>query len=39
VIAREAGASITDFKGTAGLFPKQVLITNGAILEQILPLM
>jgi myo-inositol-1(or 4)-monophosphatase len=39
VIAREAGASITDFKGNVGLFPKQVLITNGAILEQILPLM
>lgn len=39
VIAREAGATVTDFQGNEGLFPKQVLITNGKLLSQILPLM
>ncbi len=39
LIAREAGASITDFKGNSGVFPKQILATNGKLLEQILPLM
>ena len=39
LIAREAGATVTDFKGNEGLFPKQVLVTNGKILSQILPLM
>jgi len=39
LIAREAGASITDFKGNNGVFPKQILATNGKILDQILPLM
>lgn len=39
LIAKEAGATITDFNGKAGLFPKQVLATNGKILEQLLPLM
>lgn len=39
VIAREAGATVTDFQGNDGLFPKQVLITNGKLLEQLLPLM
>ena len=39
LIAREAGATVTDFKGNEGLFPKQVLVTNGKILDQILPLM
>jgi myo-inositol-1(or 4)-monophosphatase len=39
LIASEAGATITDFKGISGLFPKQILATNGKILEQILPLM
>lgn len=39
LIAREAGASVTDFQGNEGLFPKQVLVTNGKILSQILPLM
>ena len=39
LIAQEAGATITDFKGNEGLFPKQVLATNGLILSQILPLM
>jgi myo-inositol-1(or 4)-monophosphatase len=39
LIAREAGAGVTDFQGNEGLFPKQVLVTNGKILSQILPLM
>jgi myo-inositol-1(or 4)-monophosphatase len=39
LIAQEAGGTITDFKGNEGLFPKQVLATNGLILNQILPLM
>jgi len=39
LIASEAGATVTDFKGNSGLFPKQVLATNGKILDQILPLM
>lgn len=39
VIAREAGATVTDFKGNEGVFPKQILVTNGKILDQLLPLM
>jgi myo-inositol-1(or 4)-monophosphatase len=39
LITQEAGGTITDFKGNEGLFPKQVLATNGLILSQILPLM
>lgn len=39
VVAREAGATVTDFKGNEGVFPKQILVTNGKILDQILPLM
>jgi len=39
LIATEAGATVTDFKGNSGLFPKQVLATNGKILDQLLPLM
>lgn len=39
LIARESGASVTDFKGNDGVFPKQILVTNGKILDQILPLM
>jgi len=39
VIAREAGATVTDFKGNPGVFPKQILVTNGKILQQLLPLM
>jgi myo-inositol-1(or 4)-monophosphatase len=39
VIAQEAGATVTDFQGNEGLFPKQVLVTNGKLLNQILPLM
>jgi myo-inositol-1(or 4)-monophosphatase len=39
VIAQEAGATVTDFQGNQGVFPKQILITNGKLLPQILPLM
>ncbi|MCH9697657.1 MAG: inositol monophosphatase [Gammaproteobacteria bacterium] len=39
LIAREAGASVTDFQGNDGIFPKQILVTNGKILNQLLPLM
>jgi myo-inositol-1(or 4)-monophosphatase len=39
LIAREAGATVTDFQGNEGVFPKQILATNGKILNQILPLM
>lgn len=39
VIVREAGGSVTDFKGHDGVYPKQILATNGKILDQILPLM
>ena len=39
LIAQEAGATVTDFQGKAGIFPKQILVTNGKILEQILPFM
>jgi myo-inositol-1(or 4)-monophosphatase len=39
LIAKEAGATVTDFQGNAGVFPKQILVTNGKILDQILPLM
>ncbi|QWF70437.1 inositol monophosphatase [Methylomonas paludis] len=39
LIALEAGGSVTDFKGNAGIFPKQILATNGKLLAEILPLM
>ncbi|MGD0958771.1 MAG: inositol monophosphatase family protein [Methylomonas sp.] len=39
LIASEAGATITDFQGRPGLFPTQVLATNGKILAELLPLM
>jgi myo-inositol-1(or 4)-monophosphatase len=39
LIAKEAGATVTDFQGNDGLNPKQVLVTNGKILRQMLPLM
>jgi myo-inositol-1(or 4)-monophosphatase len=39
LIASEAGATLTDFKGNQGIFPKQILATNGGIFEQLLPLM
>lgn len=39
LIAKESGATVTDFIGNAGIFPKQILVTNGKILNQLLPLM
>lgn len=39
LIALEAGATVTDFQGNPGIFPKQILATNGKIFEQILALM
>jgi myo-inositol-1(or 4)-monophosphatase len=39
LIAAEAGATITDFKGNKGVFPEHILATNGKILGQLLPLM
>ncbi len=39
LIALEAGGTVTDFKGNPGIFPKQILATNGGIFEEILPLM
>lgn len=39
LIASEAGATVTDFKGNNGIFPKEILATNGKIFAQILPLM
>ncbi|HFD13312.1 MAG TPA: inositol monophosphatase [Crenotrichaceae bacterium] len=39
VIAQEAGATVTDFQGNQGIFPKQILATNGIIFEQLLPFM
>jgi len=39
LIVQQAGGTVTDFKGHQGVFPKQILATNGTLLEQILPLM
>ena len=39
LIAKEAGGTVTDFKGNEGIFPKHILATNGKILDQILPFM
>lgn len=39
LIATEAGATLTDFKGKKGLDPEAVLITNGKILPELLKLM
>ena len=39
LIAKEAGATLTDFQGNAGIFPKQILATNGLILNELLLLM
>lgn len=39
LIVKEAGGTITDFKGDEGIFPKQILATNNQLLAQILPLM
>ena len=39
LIVLEAGGTMTDFQGQAGVFPAQTLATNGLILDQLLPLM
>lgn len=39
LIAKEAGATVTDFQGNQGIFPKNILVTNGKIFNQLLPLM
>ncbi|MGZ5050658.1 MAG: inositol monophosphatase family protein [Methylobacter sp.] len=39
LIASEAGATVTDFQGNNGIYPKNILVTNGKILNQMLPLM
>lgn len=39
VIALEAGATVTNFKGEEGVFPKEILVTNGKLIEEMVPLM
>ncbi|WP_426993148.1 inositol monophosphatase family protein [Methylomonas sp. CM2] len=39
LVVLEAGGTLTDFQGNPGVFPKQILATNGKILDQLLPLM
>lgn len=39
LIVEEAGGTVTDFAGNKGVFPKQIMATNGKILAQLLPLM
>lgn len=39
LIAKEAGGTVTDFKGNDGIFPKQILVTNGGIFKELLALM
>jgi myo-inositol-1(or 4)-monophosphatase len=39
LIAQEAGGTVTDFKGNNGVFPKQILVTNGKVLDELLLLM
>lgn len=39
LIVKEAGGSVTDFSGKDGIYPKQILATNGLLLKQLLPLM
>ncbi len=39
LIVKEAGGTVTDFRGTEGVFPKQILATNKKILDQLLILM
>lgn len=39
LIVLEAGGTVTDFKGNKGVFPKQILASNGVILEELLQLM
>ncbi|MCK5830953.1 MAG: inositol monophosphatase [Methylococcales bacterium] len=39
LIVKEAGGTITDFKGNEGVFPKQILATNGKVFNELLTLM
>lgn len=39
LIAQEAGCEVTDFAGNRRIDPKQLLVTNGHLTEQVLPLM
>lgn len=39
LIVLEAGGTVSDFAGKPGVFPEQILATNGRLLDQILPLM
>lgn len=39
LIVKEAGGTVTDFKGKDGVFPKQILVTNGGIFKELLELM
>lgn len=39
LIVLEAGGTVTDFKGNNGVFPKQILASNGTILDELLVLM
>jgi myo-inositol-1(or 4)-monophosphatase len=39
LIAQEAGATLTDFQGNPGIYPKNILATNGGILPELLKLM
>jgi myo-inositol-1(or 4)-monophosphatase len=39
LIVQEAGGTVTDFQGNAGVVPKQILATNGKVLAEILQLM
>jgi myo-inositol-1(or 4)-monophosphatase len=39
LIVKEAGGTVADFSGKEGIFPKQILATNGKILPQLLELM
>lgn len=39
LIVLEAGGTVTNFKGNNGIFPKQILASNGAILHELLQLM
>ncbi len=39
LIVMEAGGTVTDFKGNEGVFPKQILATNGGVFKELLDLM
>ncbi|MDT8407516.1 MAG: inositol monophosphatase family protein [Methylococcales bacterium] len=39
LIAQEAGGTVTDFAGHPGVFPDNILATNGRLLAALLPLM